>query len=176
MIKIIFLDIDGVLNCENYYTEHFKNFGTGPKWDKFGEHFYYKNIENLKILIEKTGAEIVISAGARVKGLDEMKKMWKYRGLPGKIIDVTPSFALESSKIPRGVEIEKWLNGKDFSYYDCPWQTYKESIEKSGIKSHVILDDDIDMFCYQSPYFVQTSRKSGFNKKCLQKAIKILNR
>lgn len=91
--KIIFLDIDGVLNV---IPTEFDDYGS-----VFHEHF----IKNLEYIINETGAKIVITASCRSHGLTFLKKMWEKRNYPGEIIDVTP---LSLSR-DRGVEIDYWL-------------------------------------------------------------------
>jgi histidinol phosphatase-like enzyme len=78
-IKVIFLDLDGVLNvyCEDR--------------DEFGCTFHSNFVDNLKRIIEKTGAKIVISSSWRKDGLKFMLDLWKFRNLPGEIIDLTSS-------------------------------------------------------------------------------------
>ena len=70
-MKIIFLDIDGVLNvyCESR--------------DEYGCCFHSHLVENLRILIEQTGAKIVIISTWRFSGLEIIKEMWEKRNLPG---------------------------------------------------------------------------------------------
>ena len=77
MKRIIFLDIDGVLNV----------YPQGR--DKYGSTFHTHFEDNLHELIEKTGAEIVISSTWRYSGLKVMQNMWRDRGLAGKVIDIT---------------------------------------------------------------------------------------
>ncbi len=148
-LKIIFLDIDGVLNV---YTQGH---------DQFGSTFHPHLIENLRSIIEATGAKIVISSSWRSAGLEEMQLMWKLRDYPGEVIDVTPY-----SDINRGEDIAEWLRTNDCNRY-------------------VILDDNDDMMPDQLQYFVQTSLNQdhedcvdigyGLTKKCAEKAIAILN-
>ena len=78
MEKIIFLDIDGVLNvyCEGR--------------DRFGCTFHKHFEDNLKWIIEETKAKIVISSTWRFSGLSVMQEMWEHRGLTGEVIDITP--------------------------------------------------------------------------------------
>jgi hypothetical protein len=86
-MKIIFLDIDGVLN--NVYCE---------SRDKFGCTFHSNFVDNLRSIIDKTGAKIVISSSWRTDGLDIMKDLWKYRDLPGEVIDVTPDYRFNKTR------------------------------------------------------------------------------
>jgi hypothetical protein len=160
-MKIIFLDIDGVLNVI-------------PKsHDDFGGTFHDDFVENLKHIIDETGAKIVISSSWRFSGLEWMQKMWRFRNLPGEVIDVTTFFAdkklnLNYWDVVRGHEIKVWLDNH------------------TDIENYVILDDDLDMLDEQMNNYVQCSDNKdhpdcidigyGLTKKCAEKAIKILNR
>lgn len=193
-MKIIFLDIDGVLAVN--HQQH----------DDFGSLFHEAYVDNLKHIIDSTGAKIVISSSWRKSGLVEMLNMWKQRNLPGEVIDTTcslyikkgggiqfwnnklqeqPTPSINGYSIPRGCEIEYWL--KDKGYYYIPWSIEEQNkiIEKSGIESYVILDDDSDMLLCQAKRFVKTSGNKdhpdcinvgyGLTKQCAEKAIEILN-
>ena len=87
--KIVFLDIDGVLN-----TEHYQGLlqYQGKSWqDEYGAFFDPNAVKQLKRIIDATGADIVVESSWKYLGLDAMKELWKVRSLPGKIIDITPS-------------------------------------------------------------------------------------
>ena len=160
-MKVIFLDIDGVLNvyCQSR--------------DKYGCNFHQHLIDNLQTLIDATDAKIVISSSWRVDGLDRMQSMWIDRKLPGTVIDITPdlyftySDARGDDNYSRGDEIKLWLDNNP------------------DITNYVILDDDNDMLPDQMDRFVQTNhnlkhpdcvdRGYGLTKICTDKAIKILN-
>jgi hypothetical protein len=160
-MKVIFLDIDGVLNvyCQSR--------------DKYGCNFHQHLVDNLQTIIDATDAKIVISSSWRVDGIDIMRAMWDSRKLPGTIIDVTPDLYYTYSgpdgddDYSRGDEIQLWLD----SHYD--------------VTDYVILDDDNDMLPNQMKNFVQTNhnlkhpdcvdRGYGLTKICADKAIKILN-
>ena len=159
-MKVIFLDIDGVLNI--YPQGH----------DDFGGIFHPHFIENLKQIIKKTKAKIVISSTWRHSGLDNMKKMWKFRNLPGDIIGVTPDLYYRddngrSISPKRGDEIQLYLD------------------KNKDIVNYIILDDDTDFNQNQLGNFVQCSTNInhpdcvdigyGLTKICAEKAIRILN-
>jgi hypothetical protein len=162
--KIIFLDIDGVLNV--CYPEH----------DEYGRIFHPNFVDNLKRVIDETGAKIVISSTWRYAGLERMKEMWQKRNLPGEVIDVTPDCTYLynegllqlTTRIERGHEIEYWLD------------------ENPGlVENYVILDDNSDFLPHQLGNFVMTSNNInhpdcvdigyGLTKECAKKAIRILN-
>lgn len=152
MKKIIFLDIDGVL-CV-----------IPNNFDDFGPNFHKTFEDNLKHIIEQTNANIVISSTWRLAGLDEMKRMWKKRGLAGEVVDITPSGTMDNI---RGDEIQAWL-------------------DENEVENYVIIDDDTDFLESQMNNFVRTSENYthedsvdigyGLTKKCAEKAIEILNR
>lgn len=192
-MKIIFLDIDGVL------AVNFKD-----NRDDYGSGFHPEFVTNLKRIIDETGAKIVISSSWRHSGLTSLQEMWKKRELPGEVIDVTVNIKLQRGmisfnreitdhekvsyggySIPRGCEIEYWLK-EDGLFTRVNWsKKYQEEIlEKSKIKNYVILDDDSDMLFTQKEHYVQC--RDNWNQKdsveglgltsvCADQAIKILN-
>lgn len=114
MRKIIFLDIDGVLNSLEYFDQ-LKNADQSKKIEKYQE----LDVEKVRLLAEitaNTGAEIVLSSTWRDIGRKEGKRdhpMYQYLvdtlaefGL--KIIDHTPYLDYDR---PR--EIKEWLNRQE---------------------------------------------------------------
>lgn len=162
MSKIIFLDIDGVLNI---YC---------PSRDKYGCKFHQEFVNNLQHIVDETGAKIVISSSWRVEGSGIMKSMWMFRKLPGEVIGITPDlyYTLSGPKgdddYCRGSEIQLWLDNHP------------------EVTNYVIIDDDTDMLPSQMNNFVRTSKNRkhpdaldvgyGLTKKCAELAIKILNK
>lgn len=82
MSKIIFLDIDGVLNTGWWYSQMDKNTSK----DKYGYAFDPNSVANLKKILDETGADIAISSSWKSFGFTELEEMWKDRGLPDKLI------------------------------------------------------------------------------------------
>lgn len=155
-MKVIFLDIDGVLNL--CYEGR----------DEYGSLFHPHLVDNLKRLIDETGAKIVISSTWRFSGLVIMREMWDKRGLPGEVIGITPNFMRKyGTTLCRGKEIDSYLE------------------ENKDITSYVILDDDTDMEDHQMDRFVKTSGNIdhedcvdigyGLTSRCVDRAIEILN-
>jgi len=162
-MKVIFLDIDGVLNVAS------KNR------DEFGQIFTERFVNNLSFIIACTKAKIVISSTWRYRGDQFLIDLWKNRGLPGEIIGRTIGYfnpeyyeLFGEKEVVRGEEIKHWLENN------------------SNIESYVILDDDSDMLPEQKYNFVQTSNNInhndcadigyGLTKICAEKAIRILNK
>jgi hypothetical protein len=188
-MKVIFLDIDGVVCLPT--RDH----------DEYGSLFHQPFVDNLRWIVEETGAKIVISSTWRLSGLKVMKEMWEKRGLPGEVIDVTPRITLAQVRynsdrtpltggdltytVPRGGEIEWWLDmhGK-FQRINWSQEEQKKYQERSIVKNYVILDDDSDMLLGQSEHFVKTAMRyeadaihnTGLTRKAAEEAIQILKK
>lgn len=166
MNKVIFLDIDGVLNTKWWYTQMNRNT---PK-DKYGYAFDPKAVANLRRIVEETGADIVISSSWKCMGLSEMEEMWRARCLLGKIIGLTPNSVsnglllnadIDSIELfhIRGEEIKEWLK-----------------MHEKQVSNYTIIDDMDNMLPDQQSHFVQTNPEEGITEEDVQKTIKILNR
>jgi len=149
MRKILFLDIDGVLNTDRQQW-HCQMNNIAPV-DKFGYAFDSKAVENLATILEETGAEIVISSSWKFLGLQTLQKMWKDRNLPGTILDITPDGD------NKGWEIDEWL------------------LKHEGqVNGYAIIDDENDMQPEQQGHFVQTNSQFGITLKDAERVITIL--
>ena len=164
--KVLFLDIDGVLNTERQH-DRCVNEGIAPV-DNFGYAFDPIAVINLKKIIDDTGAGIVISSSWKFWGLSTMQKLWASRSLPGKIIDVTPNTVsdemlleidLSYMELPagKGSEIKEWLDTKG-----------------SEVTHYAILDDVPDMLSEQESHFVQIDPRIGITEADADRVITIL--
>jgi len=115
--KVIFLDYDGVLN----------SYDTIPDKEK-GMIFSLHRplVANLNILVERTGAKIVVSSSWR-KGA-KWKEHLIEAGFTGEVIDRTGT---DPSGF-RGEEVDEWLR---------KWG--------SNVEAYAILDDDHDFYPWQ---------------------------
>ena len=168
MRKVLFLDIDGVLNTERQHW-HCQMNGIAPI-DRFGYAFDPKAVANLASILTETGAEIVISSSWKSIGLANMVELWGNKGPPGKIIDITPNTISDEFLINanldnmelmpiKGMEIKEWLT----------------SHEKQ-VSHYAIIDDESCMLPEQQPHFVQTNPQFGITKKDVENVIKILRK
>ena len=166
MRKVVFLDIDGVLNTKWWYTQMDRKT---PK-DKYGYAFDPKAVANLRKVVDETEAGIVISSSWKCMGLSQMEDMWDERNLPGKVVGITPNSVSDELLVDtdidsmelfhiRGEEIKEWLtkHGKHVSHY-------------------VIIDDMDNMLPEQQSHFVQTNPEVGITEDDANKAIVILNK
>ena len=169
MLKILFLDIDGVLNTALWYISKEKNASK----DKWGYAFDPMSVANLKRIVDETGAGIVISSSWKCVGLPELRKMWKARKLPGRIIDITPDIMTDEDILDidldlidpgkgRGDEIKKWLSRheKQVSHYAIIDDMYEMLPEQQShtridvINSGMVLSDHLAMIDSQKCFMI----------------------
>ena len=153
MRRIIFLDIDGVLNSVRYDRERRENDGNIDE----------TRLVLLKGLIDTTGAEIVLSSSWRKHWGsmpeecdaigDELNMEFCKFGLT--VTDKTPVL----SAIERGIEIKAWLDD-----------------HADEVGSFVILDDMFFGFAGLEEHFVKTDSRigRGLEERHVEKARRIL--
>ena len=176
-MKVLFLDIDGVLNSENWFAYRIycvKNNMVNILMnfvDTDDRNIKHKltmlddrAIANLNRIIEETGCKVVLSSSWRSSIESEnifTQDLLKLKGFKYEFYDVTPRLWFSDFSIRRGEEIKFWLD--------------KES-EKHEIESFVILDDDSDMLPEQMNNFIHVDGQVGLTDRDVLTAIEILNR
>lgn len=146
MSKIIFLDFDGVLNCNTT-----KDRITFPPWGALFRGLDDDKVQLVSKLAEITGAEIVVSSTWRLHfKLDELQEILDKRGFKVKLLGETPH-----SHSERGDEIQDWIeaNGKPDAF--------------------VVLDDIRTQFVAQGVQ-CHSNDNDGFTQKLFDQAVKIL--
>ena len=153
-MKIIFLDIDGVLNHHKTRTI------TRDGWC-FVEDYM---VQNLALIIRNTNAKIVLSSTWRIdwNQEDESRNGLCFEDLRNKFheygIDIMDKTG--PTRHTRGQEIEEWL---------ANWDWNKEPIEH-----FVIIDDMADIAPFQAN-FIQTDPSKGLTFFKAQEIINFLN-
>lgn len=149
-MKVVFLDVDGVLNSNSFEEKLFNEEGVRA----FREDILDKRcIACLKQIIVKSGAEIVLSSSWRKipKARERLVEQLSEYGL--SIHSDTPYTGKE-----RGDDITAWFNRH----------------EDLDIESYVILDDDSDMNVHMK-HLVHTSFYGwGLETKHIQYAVDML--
>lgn len=156
--RIIFLDIDGVLNSMDLFDKMEEK-----KIEPFmGIDVDEDNLKHLKFIVEQTGAKIVLSSSWRHAWHEKGPMMTIGKALDQamasygmKIISKTKHF----HKGNRSLEVIDWMRGKH-------------------IQSFVILDDtDYDWVEYGlGEHWVRTDfMEGGLNRELALKAVNILN-
>ena len=153
-MKIIFLDFDGTMDTARY--ELILRITGRPSIDAYGTVFDPECVWNLKQIIDKTGAKIVVSSSWKsIMSFDELLDMWGKRCLPGEMIGTTP-YTLECRN--RGDEIDLWLMGCD---EECQY-VILDDIDESNFNEH------------QLSRLVIVDPVQGLNEAAAEKAIKKL--
>lgn len=151
-MKVIFLDIDGVLNCQASGAQHRGGIGIEPE-----------NVKHLAHIVENTGAVIVLTSTWKLhwsKNKDNqhpsgayVDQMLSEFGLT--VLDKTPLGVSQ-----RGAGIQKYL-------------------EEHSVDSWVVLDDEIfpdfEQYGILSRLVKSSFYKEGLTHELSQEAIKILN-
>lgn len=154
-MKIIFLDFDGVMDTS--YYDHILSKEGKPGNDEYGTVFAPYCVQNLKRIIDKTGADIVVSSSWKyLMSYQDFLNMWNDRGLPGFVTDVTPN---PIDRRNRGDEIDAWIE-------ECRTEC-----------QYVIIDDlEANNFNkHQIPHLLIVNTFFGLDEDTAERAIQILN-
>lgn len=172
--KIIFLDIDGVLNYmpDRQLLETLKN---NLGYEKFQHEIYgfsERLVKYLKMIIDATNCKIVFSTSWRyfkdhhIEGSDWRKTLAELLNVDQSIFigntpDISSGWNNGSFSRRRGLEITNWIN----------------SNTEPGKYKFCIIDDEICDIIHDIPqkYIVHTDTKIGLTLDDVKKAIQILN-
>ena len=183
-IKILFLDIDGVLNSEQYanwcYTDEGKRYIT----EENGDLFIDKNaVKLINDLCENYNIRLVISSSWREISLDSTKYAFNnYKDLKcliKYIVGITPKYHDEN--LIRGDEIYDFLkycentNVKNYEqFYDKEYFRLKDDNLYIDI-DYCIVDDDDDILTCQKDNFIKIDNYLGITQDDIVKIKQILN-
>ena len=127
-MKVIFLDIDGVLNTSKTFIERKKYWEKTGIWTLEIDEF---RVEYLRRIIDETGAKVVLSS------------TWKkdFENIDGKVVPIHE----------KGIELLNVLKKYDIELYDILKKWYslpREDLitiwlnEHSNVESFIIFDDE----------------------------------
>lgn len=133
-MKVIFLDIDGVLNSDEYFEKT-----TNLNIQGIESEIDVEKIKLLKKAIDETGAKIVLSSTWRyLRKVQYLKDLLSHYSI--SIMDSTPFFENK-----RGVEIEQWLVNhpevEDFVILD---DEFFDFYERGLLEKLIKMSDGID--------------------------------
>ena len=169
--KVIFLDIDGVLQpttyenrfnhdldklCEDLSLKYQdENYLEIDKYDVGAVYYDWKEeaVNNLKRLLDETKAEIVLSSTwKRYNTFDNLKRLFKIHELDTFLVEIVPFVQYEGNKKD---DLIKYLNNHpDLTRY--------------------VVIDDMNMEEFFSGHFVHTKRMGFFDEDSLKESIRIL--
>ena len=155
--RIIFLDIDGVLNSNKYLSDVVALCHKEGRVQQPIDHLDPAAIELLNGVVAATGAVIVLSTTWRLLfGIMECKEMLYKKGLVAKIRGMTPDLPRKHFSAPRarGDEIQAWL------------RSYDEDVD------FVVVDDDNDAGAGHTHRFVKT--RDGLTQEHCRRMVEVL--
>jgi hypothetical protein len=150
-MRVLFLDIDGVLNSrllvESVAWE--PPLGTERDLDIIDAYA----ISLLDHVVHETGAQVVVTSSWRATyGLEALRSLLARRGFSGTVLDMTPQLVgrLRSS------EIERWLADHE-------------------VESFAIVDDDEEAGSRWRSRFVHTTYETGLTREHALRLIALLS-
>lgn len=152
--RILFLDIDGVLNSHAY-------------WRSTGRQLHLhdldrKAVTRLNAVLDRTGAMVVVSSTWRLHhSRVELQEMLTRYGFTGTVLGTTTK-----KHAKRGLQIQEWLDNPRYAHKDSPHY----------VESFAIVDDDSDME-HLLPHLVQTHMQGddgGLQDKHVEQLVSML--
>jgi hypothetical protein len=163
MKNIIFLDIDGVLNCELHYkSKNFTDYKEAKRvlkkavkskeierMEYYGSQLCPDRIKLLNELCKNTDSKIVVSSTWRSgKSVVELQEIFNHFGGTFAILDKTGYCECRN----RGCEIHQWLQDNCMTHFGVNYYDFYR---------YAIIDDDSDMLLGQANHFFQTDTYAG---------------
>ena len=156
-MRIVFLDIDGVLNSDAW-----DNKRQTTSNDFLKDQFDPEAINLLNELLERIDAQIVLASTWRLNfDLEQMNELFSSIGIKRGIVSFTPNLNAGAGYLTRGNEVLKWIidnkniiKSKPLSYSD-----------------YIILDDKADYLISQTNNFFQTDKTVGLTPQVVQRII-----
>lgn len=161
MKRILFLDIDGVLNSDDWGRRRVRppSWGSMANWQKEAEDSIDPDaVARLNVVVSATGCSVVLSSSWRKhEPLTRMTRILRYRGFAHRLFAATPHIMRDGDGsellgVERGTEIDAWLK------------------MHGGSPTFAIVDDDGDM----EPHLdrlVQTDTRFGLTE---EKAVELI--
>lgn len=173
-IKVVFLDIDGVLNNAVHLVHSTKHMCL--EWDP-------NCISNLKRILDTTSAKIVVCSSWRAgQDLESLTSLFELYGLGKYILGFTPFLGWENDD---DKQITTWFKIIDDPVkYDLIYDFVKKEFlgenERFHVESFVVLDDDISYKTAKDKGWkknlIRINRDYGIRRKDADMAIEILGK
>ena len=144
-MRYILLDFDGVLTSKTYSWQCYANHCRKNIYDL--NWFDPACVDALRMIVERTGAKIVVSSSWRDLQMEQLQKIWAFIPMPGELAGTTPIWILTKKEA-----IEHWI--------------------KQHPDDRYVILDDADLGIDNQ---IRTNPDTGLVQKDAEKAITILN-
>lgn len=172
--RVIFLDIDGVLNSTSWRREQLENSMPGSSRERrMARLIDPTTVARLNTLVARSGAEVVLSSSWRLTlEVEQMQQVLDIVGFDSRLAGRTPRpeehdpavhrrwtgrDAPTDRELSRGFEIQQWLDAHE------------------DVRGLAILDDGTRM-AHLSPWQVRTSAARGLCDEHIDEALERLER
>lgn len=152
--KIIFLDIDGVLNSSEFDDHCRGTYLIDPAAEDLLDA---EAVMTLRYIVDQTGAEVVMSSSWREYPEAKWHAIMQLDLYGVQVIDSTPPSSPVKTWDYRNEEIKAWLD------------------QHPEVTGYLILDDIPMTFLEQAQHQVLTTMQKGLLREHADKAIEILN-
>lgn len=162
-MKLIFLDIDGVLVTPTSNTNYLKSKEEAEAYNFYRDESYKFSsdaIRNLRELVSRTGANVVIIS------------QWRKTISIGKIIGMLNNAGFDAYRTV--LYTLSWFCNEEKRSDEIKDFIRMTAEDGSDFRKFVIIDDSKDYEDYQLPHLVSPDPEKGFSSEDLEKAIKIL--
>ena len=171
-MRVMFLDFDGVLNTDRHQA-YLHRQGL-PTSDEFGAVFDPDAVASLRAITDTVpDLKIVIESSWKVLGLNAMRRMWKTRGLPGEVYDITPH--IDNDELLLSVDLD---DPEAFSKLDGLGKggEIKAWLDAHGeeVETYVILDDVDEFRVDLGDHLVVTDPREGLTNAKAMEAVRRL--
>lgn len=155
--KVLFLDIDGVLNSTRSMVAYSLLF---KKHAEVKYEFDPVSVLLLKRVVQETGCSIVISSAWRITySLEDLRIIFRDHCDWEDIGEIIIGMTGTSANAHRGGEIQEWIDDN--------------TVGVTNFK-YAIVDDNSDMLNHQFKRFVKTDCNVGLDVKSYEKLLELL--
>jgi hypothetical protein len=156
--KVLFLDIDGVLNDRYTRQAYPPETGEYNPWLPRITGVSPRKVERLNGALERTGAAVVVSSGWRTTiGPDETIAYLRRQGLRGEILGCTAIYPTDDGQsFVRGLDVYDWLAAHP------------------EVERYAIVDDLPHRQFLPGQPLVRTESRSGLQREHVEELVEIL--
>lgn len=156
-MKILFLDIDGVVNSQETFKRRYESGEDRTR----GSQIDAGLAQHVKNIVERTGCMVVLSSSWRGSDENELEISQRVTQLFDRTPRIHRPVGTGMEYCERGREIKSWI------------ETHKTEVT---VDAYAIIDDDGDMLPEQQEHFFQTTNEKGITAEIAEKIIQHLNK